>query len=244
MPQPGVARIETGDVVPRVDTLVRLLTECGVALSVERRPRESVDRAEIRALLRLAPRQRVLTLSTTVGPRFQPLESIRILTGRRVRFVLVGAIAARVHGAPVTPGVLDIAVQPKQINSERLARALEAIAGTSRPPKGLPAGSRDLRGRRQLRTRFGTIGCWWPPSQTYRRLEGAATEVPLATRSALVASIDDVIERWRGSGDEVELLAAVREEMDLKALRRAQQKRATRRRGSKARKPGVDRRAS
>lgn len=201
--------------------MIRLLAVCGVSLMVQPRPGEGEGWAEIRAktraLLRSSPRQRLLGLSTTVGSRFRPLESIRILAGRRVQFVLVGAIAARVHGAPVTPRVLDIAVQPEQINSERLARVLEAIAGTSRPPKGLPAGTRDLRGRRQVRTRFGTIGCWWPPGENYRRLEGAATELPLGPRAVLLASIDDVIERWPRRGDELELLAALREEIDQRA---------------------------
>lgn len=218
MPQPAVARIETGDIVPRVDTLARLLSACGVALAVESRARESVDRAEIRALLRLTPRQRVLSLQREGGSRFWPLESVGILSGRRVRFVLIGEIAARIHGAPVTPSSVDIALQPEWPNSERLARALEAMAGTSRPTKGLPTGTRDLRGRRELRTRVGTIGCWWPPGETYRRLEGAADEMPVTTPPALVASIDDVIERWRGSGDELGLLAAVREETDARAV--------------------------
>jgi transcriptional regulator with XRE-family HTH domain len=232
MPQPAVARIETGDVVPRVDTLVRLLTVCGVALTVDQRPPESVDRAKIRALLRLTPRQRVLGLERHGSSRFRPLEAVGILTGRRVRFVLIGEIAARIHGAPVTPSSVGIALQPEWPNSERLARALEAMAGTSRPTKGLPTGTRDLRGRREVRTRLGAMGCWWSPAETYRRLEGAAAEMPLSARPVLVASIDDVIEGWRGSGDELELLAAVREEMDLKAVRRAQQRRPSRTRGS------------
>lgn len=149
------------------------------------------------------------------------------------RFVLMGEIAARTHGAPLKPGELDIAVQPERLNSERLARALDAMARTPGPGKGLPTGLRDLRGRGQLRTRFGTIGCWWPPGETYRRLERAATEMPLTARPILVASLDDVIERWRGSSEEVELLGAVREEIDLKAVRQSQQMRATRRRGSR-----------
>lgn len=228
MPQPAVARIETGDIVPRVDTLARLLTVCDVALSIEPRPGKSVDRAEIRALLRRTPRQRLVGLKRESGSRFRPLESVGILAGRRVRFVLIGEIAARAHGAPVTPSVVDIALQPEWPNSERLARAVETMAGTSRPTKGLPMRLRDLRGRRQLQTRFGTIACWWPPGETYRRLEGAAAEMPLTTRQVLVASIDDVIERWRGSSEELELLTAVREEIDLKAVSRAHKRRTRR----------------
>jgi hypothetical protein len=205
------------------------LAVCGVALAVQPRLRDTEQwaelRAKIRALLRVTPRQRVLSLPRKAGSRFRPLESIKILAARRVRFVVVGEIAARLHGAPLTRGTLDIAVQPERLNSERLARALEAMAGTSRPTKGLPTSLRDLRGRRQLQTRFGIIGCWWPPGETYRRLEGAATELPLAARPVHVASIDDVMERWRGSGDELALLAATREEVDARAFQDARRRR-------------------
>lgn len=221
MPQPAIARIEAGDVVPRVDTLARLLAACGATLAVQPRAGQGNEwariQARIRALLRAAPRQRVLSLPRK-GTRFRPLELIRILAGRRVRFVLVGEIAARLQGAPIIPGVLDIAAQPERLNSERLALALEAMARTPGSRKGLPTGLRDLRGRGQIRTRFGTIGLWWPTDEAYHRLEGAASEIPLARRPVLVASIDDVIDRWARRGDELELLALVREETDARAV--------------------------
>ena len=220
--QPAIARIETGDVVPRVDTLNRLLGACGASLVVEQRPRDddqSVEaRAKIQALLRATPRQRLLSLPRKAGSRFRPLDLIRALAGRHVRFVLVGEIAARVHGAPVTPGMLDIAVEPERLNSERLARAVDAVARTPGSKQGIPTGLRDLRGRGQIRTRFGTIGLWWPTDEAYRRLEGAASEIALATRPVLVASIDDVIDRWPRRGDELELLALVREETDARVV--------------------------
>jgi predicted transcriptional regulator len=57
-PQPVVARIESGAVVPRIDTLDRLLAGCGEQL--ESRPRLGVglDRSVIRNLLALSPGQR------------------------------------------------------------------------------------------------------------------------------------------------------------------------------------------
>lgn len=227
--QPAIARIETGHVVPRVDTLVRLLAACGSSLIAERRPADKPrlveERAKIQALLRTPPRQRLLSLPRGAGSSFRPLDLIRILAGRHVEFVLVGEIAARVHGAPITPGVLEIAVQPERLNAERLARAVGVLSRTKGPEKGLPTGLRDLRGRGRIRTRSGTIGLWWPTDETYRRLEGAATEMPLATRTVLVASIDDLIDRWPKRGEELEILAAVREEMDLRAVGLARQRR-------------------
>jgi transcriptional regulator with XRE-family HTH domain len=59
VPQPTVARIESGVVVPRVDTLDRLLAGCGLALESVARPGSGVDRSSIRALLAMPPRARL-----------------------------------------------------------------------------------------------------------------------------------------------------------------------------------------
>ena len=57
--QPAIARIESGSVIPRVDTLDRLLRGCGYSLEVEKRMGEGVDRTQIRELLKLSPRERL-----------------------------------------------------------------------------------------------------------------------------------------------------------------------------------------
>lgn len=57
--QPAIARIESGGVVPRVDTLEHLLRACGHSLEVRPRAGSGVDRSVIRELLRLTPRQRL-----------------------------------------------------------------------------------------------------------------------------------------------------------------------------------------
>ena len=59
MPQATVGRIEAGLITPRVDTLDKLLRAAGQELSVGPRPGVGVDRTQIRALLRLTPRQRL-----------------------------------------------------------------------------------------------------------------------------------------------------------------------------------------
>jgi transcriptional regulator with XRE-family HTH domain len=56
--QPTVARIESGVVVPRVDTLDRLLAVCGRALDSVERPGMGVDRTLIRDRLRLSVTER------------------------------------------------------------------------------------------------------------------------------------------------------------------------------------------
>lgn len=57
--QPAIARIESDQVSPRVDTLDRLLRACGADLEPTRRLGVGVDRTMIRELLKLTPRERV-----------------------------------------------------------------------------------------------------------------------------------------------------------------------------------------
>lgn len=71
--QPAIARIERGAVVPRVDTLDRLLAGCGEQLGTERRLGLGIDRTSIRALLRLTPAQRI-RLATREGKNLELLE--------------------------------------------------------------------------------------------------------------------------------------------------------------------------
>lgn len=58
VPQPTVARIESGAVVPRVDTLDRLLRVCGKDLELVQRAGTGLDRTLIRERLKLSTAQR------------------------------------------------------------------------------------------------------------------------------------------------------------------------------------------
>jgi len=59
VPQPAIARIETGRVSPRVDTLARLLTATGWAIGVAPALGQGVDRTLIHAALTRSPEERV-----------------------------------------------------------------------------------------------------------------------------------------------------------------------------------------
>ena len=59
VPQSVVGRIETGAVVPRADTLDRLLAGTGEELATRPRLGKGIDRTAIAELLRLTPGQRV-----------------------------------------------------------------------------------------------------------------------------------------------------------------------------------------
>ena len=57
--QPAIARIESGAVIPKVDTLERLLGVCGRGLETVVVPGRALDRSVMRELLLLSPRQRL-----------------------------------------------------------------------------------------------------------------------------------------------------------------------------------------
>jgi predicted transcriptional regulator len=64
VPQPQIARIESGAVSPRMDTLERLMTGAGVTLEVSPRIGQGVDRSLIRESLARSPEARVQAAET------------------------------------------------------------------------------------------------------------------------------------------------------------------------------------
>jgi transcriptional regulator with XRE-family HTH domain len=63
VPQPVIARLESGGAIPRVDTLDKLLRECGEGLVARPRRGEGIDRSLIRGMLRLSPGDRLRAAS-------------------------------------------------------------------------------------------------------------------------------------------------------------------------------------
>jgi len=59
VPQPTIARIESGKQMPRADTLDRLLRACGWELDMTPRRGQEVDRRELDRFLELSPAQRI-----------------------------------------------------------------------------------------------------------------------------------------------------------------------------------------
>ncbi len=61
--QPTIARIERGKDDPRLGTLERLLNACGETIEVVPQAGRGIDRSEIRELLKMSPRQRLVGLA-------------------------------------------------------------------------------------------------------------------------------------------------------------------------------------
>jgi len=59
VPQSRIAKIESGAVVPRVDTFDRLLEACGETLESVPRPGIGLDRTGYREIMRMTPGARV-----------------------------------------------------------------------------------------------------------------------------------------------------------------------------------------
>jgi transcriptional regulator with XRE-family HTH domain len=119
VPIQSVNRIERATVIPRVDTLQRLLAAAGATLTIERRRGGGIDREPIRRLLHVSPRSRL-------DPSL--IGAIHELCRRRVRFLVVGDAAARLHGAPVDVSRLGVVVSGVRVNLSKLRRARESPA--------------------------------------------------------------------------------------------------------------------
>jgi transcriptional regulator with XRE-family HTH domain len=107
VPLRTLTRIETGEVVPRIDTVERLLLACGRTLTTEARP--AAPRAE----------------EGTSVPNLT--QGLRFLNGAYLSHVLVGDLAASLRGALVNVTGVDIVVPDGREHRGRLLRALENL---------------------------------------------------------------------------------------------------------------------
>ena len=221
MPQPSIARIERGTVVPRAATLIALLEATGHELGVEPSLGSDVDREPIRYRLRAAGPQRVQLamkeMRSRGRPRFDPTRILRRLRRFGVRFVLIGALAEIAQGSSrrLEP-VVQVCPAPGQENLERLTTALADLGAA--PPTDLQtltsvetlALSTDV-GRLELVAR--------PlPSDGFEELwSNGETMLAVTAVQVRVASVDDLIRirrRAEGTSEALHLLGAVRDERD------------------------------
>jgi len=190
VPKQAVNRVERGVLIPRVDTLQRLLAAAGATLAIERRRGRDIDREDIRALLDEDPR---LRLGHTA------IETLDELSRRRLRFLVVGDAAARLHGAPVEVPSVELMVACGYQNVAKLERVIatgwftELVIRVERPDEDAWRDAEELP---------------WLPAPV-RVMEGwkPAPSGFLAPMEALLATASD---------ERVELLHAVQEEIDAR----------------------------
>ncbi len=107
LPSRTLRRIESAEVVPRLDTVERLLLGCGRTLSTEPRPAPAEPERG-----REAPNL---------------IKALYHLRGFQVDHVLVGAIAARFRGAVVDVSGVDIAIPDEARQRGHLVRAVARL---------------------------------------------------------------------------------------------------------------------
>ena|SRR5687768_14518949 len=130
MPQPSIARIEAGTVVPRTTTLLAMLEATGHELIVEAIGPE-VHLEAIRHRLRLNHPQRTkLALGrAATNRRTSPTHIVRRLRWFGVPFVLIGELAEAAHGSPTSAGrEVEVVHARTDVAQQRLTMALEDLA--------------------------------------------------------------------------------------------------------------------
>ncbi len=127
---------------------------------------------------------------------------LQILVDHEVRFVVIGGVAAIVHGSPFPTEDVDVTPEQSMANLERLSTALsemEARVRTDAVPGGLPF-SHDAESLRaasvwNLVTAFGDLDISFVPSGTEGYADLVADAGPIEAYGVVVniASLADVI---------------------------------------------------
>jgi hypothetical protein len=159
-------------------------------------------------------------------PEFHPGALLERLVDGGVDFVVVGGIAAVLHGSVTITRDLDITYAPDEDNLKRLGAVLVVLGarlrGVTEDVPFIPDG-RTLRRSRllTLTTAAGPIDLLAQPdgSPIYARLRAGADRQSLDGIEVLVASLDDLIAMKKAAGRPKDLVAV--EELEaIKRLRR------------------------
>ena len=138
MPQPTIARIERGTVVPRSATLMELLRATGHQLAVEPIGPDVPFEGARKRLGMTVPKRTWTALGRAVArdSRRSPIRILRRLRLFGVPFVLIGELAEVAHGSPLKVGrMIEICHPQTDVVGGRLGRALQDLGATS--PDGL-----------------------------------------------------------------------------------------------------------
>lgn len=144
-------------------------------------------------------------------PAFQPSLVIEALARARLRFIVIGGVAERLHGSPRGTGDIDICPARDPQNLAALADVLNELGAVFRPAgleKGFPPPQPwDARSFASfislaLSTRYGWLDVCFLPDGTrgYPDFEQDAVEMQLGGRPILVASLDDIIRNKEAAG--------------------------------------------
>lgn len=154
---------------------------------------------------------------------FDPIEALRTLVHAKVRFIIVGGVAARIWGSPSLTRDLDICPDRDRDNLERLAASLESLDARLRGvdddvPFLLDAKTLHAGGNFTFTTRLGPLDIVAIPAGVdgYQELVASARRVDFGDIEVLVADIHDLMKMKAAAGRpkdkvELEILRAIAE---------------------------------
>jgi hypothetical protein len=162
------------------------------------------------------------------GEEFGPLDPAGIFTAlkhHRVRYVIIGGVAAQLHGSPAPTRGLDVTPERSAPNLARLAAALASVEAQEWVPGfgyplQLPMDRRRLAGDRVLmtQTRYGRVDVVPSPHGVpagYDELESRAQRVTAYGAELPVACLDDLI-RSHGAASRAKDKVALARLIDLR----------------------------
>ena len=168
----------------------------------------------------------------------QTLDALEALASRRVRFVVIGGVAANARGSPSVTYDTDVCYARDDANLGRMVAALRDLNAKLREapdelPFELDAKTLKRGGNFTFTTDAGSLDILAFPAGApggYEQLVRTADEMDFGGFKVKVASLDDLIEMKRYAGRkkdliEVEVLGALRDEIDARAAEERRQRR-------------------
>lgn len=139
---------------------------------------------------------------------FDPEAILRSLVSHEVDFIVIGALAAYLHGSPLPTLDIDITPNPKLANMARLSKALSDMNAKVRAegvePLTFSHDARSLAAGNiwNLTTTYGELDIAAVPAGTrgYADLRQGATPTKIGPIEVLVASLSDVIRSKEAAG--------------------------------------------
>jgi hypothetical protein len=135
-------------------------------------------------------------------PDFKPEGIFRVLSRHKVRYVLIGGLAATLHGSNLRTGDVDICPARDRENLNRLGRAMKQLRARVRAPDA-PEGlsfAADARFFERVQicnlvTKYGDLDISFQPSGTagFDELAAHAVSYRLGKLVVPTASLDDLI---------------------------------------------------
>ena len=144
------------------------------------------------------------------GGEFRPVDLLRVLIERGVDFILIGGLAAAVHGSPYATVDVDVVPRREMRNLERLSEALSALGArvyvSAEESIAFAHNGRSLADAKvwNLATAYGGLDITFLPTGTegFADLAERAEVVDLGGVRVRVAALEDIVRSKAAAGRE------------------------------------------